>query len=126
MIWENISTVRVVRHWTGTQGGGEISILGYVQNLAEQGSQKSDLIFSDFKFHVIFSLLALWDRTHFTISSPGTFHVFSISSFTPCPLQEANEGRQNQAETFSFYYHCFISISSKGVEVTWIGSHTTS
>lgn len=46
--------------------------------------------------------------------------------FTPSLPKEAPQDSQSQAAAFWFYCHYFISISSKGVEVKWIGSHTTS
>lgn len=108
---------------TGTQRDCRISILGDIQHLTEQDPEKPDLVPSDLNYTVILSLWPPQDRTHCTIASSGALQMWS---FTPSPLQEAHEGSQSQAAAFWFFYHFFISISSKGVEVTWIGSHTTS
>lgn len=54
---------------------------------------------------------------------PGTLNTRSV---TPSPPQEAHQESQDSGSSLLFLLLLFISISSKGVDVTWIGSHTTS
>lgn len=56
-----------------------------------------------------------------SIAFPGALNVRAV---TPSSPQDAQQ--ESQDPSFWFYYYCFISIRSKGVDVMWIGSHTTS